>query len=432
MTAWTKNHRTLLTALRAERVVPELIARLSLERLDARSDDARKLRDWVASLEADPGWQLIAPQLDGPPAWPAVWHRAVEAGFSPRTDHHHALLFERFCEELVAELDYEVAQFAWKECVAAWLRVFDSDYVDELFEALSAGDSSVQKQLLYRLADRRDAGLRGALRLEEHTEAGFDRRRTRFEWRALAFLDDRLEEADAPHPTLSALQNRVEMVQRRVMSDVLGRFQREVDALALADADFEAISRPFEWMRQVFTILPIEASVAARVVDATVDIGWKVRKLDFPGADSLIAHLLGLTAPFNERLETYVDNGEAFGHNAACADFLVFQGEQRDATDQRVAFFERALEACPGHRNARMMLSYEKLREASDVLVRMRLTPAALRLVPGASERVGSALEAVASLIDDAEELYPSNEQIEDYRQKVLAESERLGAPIHE
>src|SRR5699024_361778 len=130
-----KAHRALRTALCAEKLVPALICELSRHRCRARKADPRELRDWILSLQNDPGWAGIAPYLQDPASqtgasWPTVWSQAVAAGWAPRTDHHHALLFARFCRELIVAQDFEVARYCWRECLAAWLRVFDSEYVD--------------------------------------------------------------------------------------------------------------------------------------------------------------------------------------------------------------------------------------------------------------------------------------------------------------
>jgi hypothetical protein len=427
---WTKHHRALLNALRADKLVPKLVARLSLERLSARPAHTRMLRDWVVSLRSDPGWQVLAAHLDHPRAFQRAWRNAVEAGFSGRTDHHHALFFERMCTELVAEHDFEVARFAFGECVDAWLRVFDSGWADALLAELSSPDISTQRRLLHRLADRREAELRDAL-LCEQGEPGqaLDRRRARFAWGALEALSDKLDAVDAPHPALAGLAERVASAKRGLRGDLLARFDDAIDAIDLTDGSFEGVLGPFHWIGQVFTILPIDESAASRVTQAAVDLGWKLRQLDADAA-ALIGRLLTLAEPFNDELETLLENKQAFGHNSACADFLVFRGEQFDDGARRVALFERALSACPGHRNAAMMLSYEKLRQANDLLTRMRLTPAAVKVVPGATGRLEATAQQASALVEEAERLFPSNENISEYRRDVAAQAQRLGAEL--
>lgn len=427
---WTRQHRALLDALRAEAAVPHLIARLSLERCAASPAQVRMLRDWPASLRGDAGWAVLEPHLERPSAWPRIWHQAIAAGFSPRSDHHHALLFERFCDDLVAQDDFEVARYAWRECVDAWLRVFATDYPDTLLEELGA-DEATRAGLLDRLCDGRERQLRRGLRLADaQPSTTFDRRLTRFAWSALSVLEERLDQSDAQHPALSGLRERVELARGQIVSTLGSRFGRMIDRLDLAEADAAAIREPFEWIGEVFEILPIDAATAARVSDAAVDIGWKLRKLELGDGEALMAALLELAAPFNDRLAHFIASGDAFGHNSTCADFLVFQGEQRDRSSLREPFFERAIEVCPGHRNASMMLSYEKLREVSSMLVRIRLMPAAVKVVPGASRRLGSVVEDASALLDDAEALFPSNETIAEYRQEIVAEAQRLGAEV--
>lgn len=425
--------------------MPRLVARLSLERCAAGPDDARLLRDWVASLRQDPGWAVLEAQLGRPRAFPTTWRRAVQAGFSPRTDHHHALLFERFCNDLVAGQDMEVARFAWQECVDAWLRVFDSDYVDALLDELSAKSTSARQNLLLGLLETRESELVDAFRLDGPNHHGtnndgtsnrvdFDRRRALFGWEALETLHQRLQDkldgGHLEHPALTCLLDQVDQARVRLRNRLLARFEGMLGEVDLAEDDPDAIALPFEWIREVCTILPIDALVASRVVGATVDLGWKLRKLEIDDADDLMSHLLVFARPFNEQLCGYIESGDAFGHNSTCADYLVFEGEQISSASRREKLFERALAICPGHRNAAMMLSYEKLREVSDLLLRIRMMPAALKLLPGASERVVTVFESATSLLDDAEALFPSNENIGEYRQEVVAEAERLGTPI--
>ncbi|MFW5967463.1 MAG: hypothetical protein ACOCV2_08095 [Persicimonas sp.] len=433
MSQFTRQHRALLNALVAEDLVPRLIARLSLERVDARPGEARKLRDWVRSLRNDPAWPLLEAQLDRPGAWPEVWVRAKKAGFSPRTDHHHALLFERICDELVEAHDLEVARFCWRECNEAWLRVFDSDYAENLLDKLSTNDAVEPAKLMHRLAEARLDELQEALRLDRPgAPTEFDRRRVRFGWGALDFLVERLEASAVEHPVLDGLLEHTKAARESLVDEIATRFESSVESLDLSEARDDEIAHPFEWVSEVFTILPKSPSVAARIVGVGVETGWTLRKLERDGGEALMGRLLRLTEGFNDRLEEALHAGDAFGHNAACADYLVFLGERSDRNAARESYFERALSVCPGHRNASMMLSYEKLRKVSGLLTRMRLAPAALRVIPGATVRLDSALRRAASLVDDAEELFPSNDEIPEFRREIEAEADRLGADIDE
>jgi hypothetical protein len=382
----------------------------------------------------DPGWAVVQAHLDSAQTgngarWSNAWREAVAAGWSPRTDHHHALLFARFCADLVAAQDFEVARYCWEECIAAWLRVFDSDYVDAWLEQVGAADLKTRRRLLGRLVDARVDELSAGLSLgNSNPNTAVDRRLTRFAWEALNELQGRIEASKLEDPALVGLGQRIERARADIVSRLMRRFAQMIDALDLSAPDIDAIMRPFQWAGDVFRILPIDASVAARVADAAVDIGWKLRKLKLDDIDKSMTRLLKSARRFNDELERFIQAGEAFGHNSTCADFLVFRGEHRARSAGREKYFARAIAVCPGHRNASMMLSYEKLRALSDLLLKVRMVPSAIRVLPGTATRVDSALEQARVLLDEAEELYPSNEAIAEYRRQLAHEADRLGA----
>lgn len=449
------HQRTLLAALRAKALVPTLIDFLSRGRVRARGDDPRILRDWVESMLADPGWKVLGPRIealaDGSEKpgtrtaadWPQLWSKAVTAGWSPRSDHHHALLFARFCDDATfskgtaskdtaskdtAPKDFEVANLFWKESVAAWLRVLDSDYLDEWLKGMGAADLKTRRHLLEPLIAPRVSQLRSGLSLENASNpTAIDLPTTRFAWQALHHLAEQVAASSTEDPALIGLGEDIARERVDIQAAILRQFARMVDALDLSSPDIDALLAPFLWAGAVFNILPIDASVAARVADAAVDIGWKLRKLRPDDLDKSMAKLLNAARPFNEALEGFILEGEAFGHNSTCADFLVFRGEHRARSKGRDRYFERAIAVCPGHRNASMMLSYEKLRALSDLLLRVRMVPSAITMLPGSATRVESAIADAWALLDQAEALYPSNETILEYRQQLAHEADRLG-----
>jgi len=432
--------RKLLAALRAKTLVPTLIEVLSRGQVKAREDDARILRDWIESLHADPGWNIIGARIEAladgsakraPHAsadWTQLWAQAVAAGWSPRSDHHHALLFARFCDEALSKTDFEHAEIFWKESVAAWLRVLDSDYLDAWLKGMGAADLKTRRHLLEPLIAARVSQLRRGLSLENAANpTALDLPQTRFAWQALNHLAEQIKASGTGEPALLALGEEVARARGETQADILRQFARMIDALDLSSPDIEALRAPFLWAGAIFDILPMDAAVAARVSDAAVDIGWKLRKLKPDDLDTAMPKLLNAARPFNDALEAFILEGEAFGHNSTCADFLVFRGEHRARSKGRDAYFERAIAVCPGHRNASMMLSYERLRALSDLLLRVRMVPSAITMLPGTATRVESAIAEAWELLDQAEALYPSNETIQEYRQQLAHEAERLG-----
>lgn len=433
--------RTLLAALRAKTLVPELIGFLSSGRVQAREDDPRILRDWVESLLGDPGWTVLEPHIEAladrskdsgsrrVTDSQKLWSQAVAAGWSPRSDHHHALLFSRFCEEAVASRDFDLAERFWAESAAAWFRALGSDYLDAWLKGMGATDLKTRRHLLEPLISARVSQLRRGLSLENASNpTAIDLPKIRFSWQALAHLDQKINASGNADPALVGLGEAVARERSDIQTAILRQFTQMLDALDLSAPKMDALLAPFLWAREVFNILPIDASVAARVADAAVDIGWKLRKLRPDDLDQSMAKLLNAARPFNEALEAFILDGQAFGHNSTCADFLVFRGEHRARSKGRDAYFERAIAVCPGHRNASMMLSYEKLRALSDLLLRVRMVPSAITMLPGTATRVESAIADAWTLLEQAETLYPSNETILEYRQQLAHEAERLGA----
>lgn len=429
-------HRRLLAALRARTLVPALIDFLSMGRATARQDDPRILRDWVESLLDDPGWEVLRSHVDDNPKssahisndWQPLWSQAVAAGWSPRSDHHHALLFARFCDEMAASQDFDAATRFWNQSIDAWLRVLDSDYLGAWLENMGATDLKTRRHLLEPIIATRVSQLRRGLGLENASNATtIDLVKTRFSWQSLAYLDERIEASNSADPSIVGLGEAVKREQTDIRSAILGQFGRMVDALDLSAPNIDTVLAPFLWVDAIFEILPIDASVAARVADAAVDIGWKLRKQSPDDLDKSMKKLLNAARPFNEALEAFILEGAAFGHNSTCADFLVFRGEHRARSKGRDEYFERAIAVCPGHRNASMMLSYEKLRKLSDLLLRMRLVPSAITMLPGTPKHLESAVSDAWKVLDEAEALYPSNETITEYRQQLAHEADRLG-----
>ncbi len=56
---WSREHASLLNALRSEALIPRLYRRLSRERFIASPEEIRRLRDWPACLLGAPGWAVI-------------------------------------------------------------------------------------------------------------------------------------------------------------------------------------------------------------------------------------------------------------------------------------------------------------------------------------------------------------------------------------
>lgn len=436
MSRWTREHQALLTALRANAVVPPLVRRLSLERVSPDDTEIRRLRGWASALRADPGWEVLRHVTESPDAWPAIWDDAVAAGFSPASDHHHALLFGRFCERFVAAQDWEGASWTWRQGVDAWVRVFSTDYPAQLFEDLrpklsdeGAGRDEMLRGMLDGLLEPRSVELREAAGLGRPGAPAIERRRLRFAWRALQHVGAIGDGVDDPFGTIARLRGQADEARNVVGAEVLGRFKKAVGEIDLSEATGDDLLGPFRWVASYFELTGYSESAVTAVVSTIVETCWGLRRV---GRDerSEFAQLLELGKPFNENLFDRLTSFEsAFGHNSRCADFLVFIGENQTGAPRR-ATFEAGLQVCPGHRNSAMLLSHEMIREASKLITQVAVSPTLAGKVPGTRNRLADLLRSANALLDEAEETYAYNESLPDARDSLETELRRLDVQL--
>jgi hypothetical protein len=434
MSKWTPRHQALVDALRADKVGPTLYASLAD---DAARDDVSKaaLRDWVTSMRGDTGWAAIEHVFDKPNAFPSAWDRATELGWSGRTDHHNALFFEEFALEHLRLGNIERAEWAWHHCLEAWSRCAASDYYRELLDQLGAGaDASVIAQANRRVleppAQALADALRDALAVESGVREQVDAQRADDITALVRQLADR--EPDAPNSPLQHGAAAMREQLRGMIRELLSAFERAVESLDPVEDSRAEILAPFERLREQFIALDIDDQTAVSVVDTTVSTIWKVRKLDRPDEDDLFGDMLDATRPFAEQLIQALFEGRSMGRQSLAADYLVFRGEQLDATDEREYIFERALEVCPGHRNASMMLSYVRLRQAHEIIASLSLVPGPLGKLPRAGERLEASVRSAHAYVEDAARVFPTNEELPEYRSDVRALADRLGVELFE
>ena len=453
MKIWTPAHRALLEALRAERLIPPLIRRLSGERHEATPDQLTRLGDWPSEILVQPGWPIIEAALHEPSAWPAAWERAIEAGVTDVAAHHHALLFEAMCEQLLGEEEFERALWCWGQAIGAWRQVLSGAYMLDLIEDVapteepSASDEAnheemertqqIRRALVEELLDetiaRREKGLRRALGIEDAVASGItrdiDRRRARFHEQALGAVMALDDAAQAPVHAIARAKAHAGSALDQAAREAIERFEAHVEGLDLASGEASQILAPFRWIRDVSEVLGDRDTISIAVVVATVEACWRLRSLD-RDEQSVFAQVLETSAPFNMDLRRRLERGTSFGHNSKCSDFIVFQGELVDDHAARRRLFERATVICPGHRNASMLLSYEHLQIANDALGRAALLPAGLRHVPGASDRGAALVREASQAISDARAVYPFNDKLDTYQQRLEKEAARWGIEI--
>lgn len=425
MSALNHQQQKLLAALRAEHLIPKLYARLSLERYTASDEDIRRMSSWPESIAKDEGWQLLKLSIDEPRAWPSVWHQAVERGFSPVSDHHHALLFERLSERFAKDEDFEGALWAFNECIGAWRRVMRGDYVLGLLHDLApeADAQTTQahrdalKDLLDPLVDARRTQLRAALRLEDTPQQGeqIERRVTRFAWGALEMIPLILNDVGMdPLGALARAKARAKSHQQQLRAQVVERFKHRLEALDLSEETKDSVMPALEWAHAAFELIGADLESCIELVHQCVELGWTLRRLGRDESDEFKL-MFAMMNPFNEQLANNMDDPISLGHNSKVADFLVFRGELATARPERKAIFERALTICPGHRNSTMLYSYELIYEANQLLGQSKVRD--LTGVKGGGQ--GTLLEAWAK-VQQVEQLYPQNKNLEKTRAQAI------------
>jgi hypothetical protein len=429
MKQWTPQHQALLDALRSAHILPRLIRRLSQERYAADDDDLRRMSEWPATLMRDPGWAAIGPMLDSPRAWPQAWERAVALGFSPTSDHHHALYLCRLTDRALADEETELAQWAWAQGFAAWRRVLSTDYMINLIHDIVDPDPTqdierrtIITQLLDHLIDQRAAELADGLGLRRALVDGAPssvlRRHARF---AMVALDAaRVPSAADPTGALTRAAGRagdhVEALQR----EAADRFAAMLKELDPASAPVDELLRPFLWVDEIAQVLGADDSLATPIIEATVELGWTLRKVKRAAEQDLLSRILDAIAPLQSALEARLLARQSLGHNSKCSDIFVFMGEQASGDGRRAAF-ARALAVCPGHRNAAMLMSYEELA-AADKLLTLSKEGGLTRGGTSSQQYVRQAHDKVSA----AAKIYPHNKELGAYKTRLSEAAARV------
>jgi hypothetical protein len=434
MKQWTPQHQALLDALRSAHILPRLLRRLTQERYAASEDELRQMSEWPASLMRDPGWSAIEPMLDSPRAWPQAWTRAVTLGFSPTSDHHHALYLTRLADRALADEEQELARWAWEQGLAAWRRVLSTDYMLGLLHdivdpdpALDAERRAVVTHLLDALVDQRGAELADGLGLRralvDGAPATMLRRRARFAAQALRDLCAPAEQD--PTGALANAAGRAAALIDSLQREAAARFEAMLKELDPASAAVDDLLRPAIWAEEIAQVLGYEDTLATPVIEATVELAWTLRKVSRATEQDLLNRMLQAVAPFNLALERRLLARDSLGHNSKCADFLVFAGETARG-ELRSDSFERALAVCPGHRNAAMLLSYEEIR-AAETLIEQSGVSGLLGKKSGPQ-----LLRDAHAKLARATALYPHNKNLADARTRLTEAATRLQVTLPE
>lgn len=447
MKLWSDAHQKLLETLQAQQLIPPLYARLSLERYAAHEDDLRRLVAWPRVLQRQPGWKLIEPALNHSDAWPETWELASQMGFEPLAHHHHALLFTHLTERLIKDREFDHASWTWTQCLKSWKSLANSNYLTELIEDItpqraanddrettSHAHGEILTSLLTPMFDAHEQGLYQAIALDPTTNtitSKFDQRLAQFHIRAFeSFLT--LHDVGFTHPCYpnahelwEALYDKTIAIKHTIRETLLQAFEQATSQVNISDDEAYILLAPFEWIASCCNIMRIDDEIATLVVTQAVEFGWKMRKLGREDDSDEFDRMLMVCAPFQQHLVQAIESGRLVGPNSKCSDFMVFQGEHADEHDTRKELFERALQICPGHRNASLMLSYEHLYLANQTMAALSRIPAPLKHL-NAGERTKKLWNEAHKHIETAREIYPFNTKLESYEERLKAAAERL------
>ena len=431
---WKVEHQALRSALRAQSVSPHLLRRLSLEKIEPDNAILGRTRDWVVSLRTDPGWIILERNLTRPNAFPDAFRKAANAGFSSRSDHHHALIFEFFAYQFLDKNDFQSSHYAVLEWYRAWCRLSKESYIEQLVESVAADLNpeeikEVSSQFLTHIFPAFVAKL---------NDPGGVRTGT-IDMNSLAFLtkicraisEEPVSETQPLH--ITELRKSITQTLPSLNAQATTKFISDVEALDIDQHPSEKLIKPFQYIRDYFEVVGINATISQSVITRVVSFCWDLRRLDRDEIPAF-AEVIKLCSFFNDDLykklttdpqsETF--GAQAFGHNSTCADFLVFQAEQRKGRDRRDPL-ERGLSICPGHRNCSVLLSYECLREVDEVLIKTSPIPSARMMIKWGNQSVVDLLNGAELKIRDAEELHPTNKSLDKYKKRVRNERARFG-----
>lgn len=424
----TKKKKRLEALLDARLYLPRLVARLSMGSMTIDDETAARWAGWIDALRDDPAWEFVRPALDMPEAWPEVWTRAREAGFSTATEHHQAIFFTRLFERALDDDHVELARHAWSETLRSWRAVVDDEKFIARHLASSAPDLNddqrreVVKTLLDGpLAQLGELGI-DSLRLRSW-ESPPARRPLRFLLEALGTARDTF--APSTSPLADGIRRRIDNIDEKLHQSIIEALDRNLDRFDHADADLRDFIVPFEGALLRCRRLRHPPGLDRMILRRGLALIWDLRDAGRDDELGIIPEMVERLEPCAERLRD-ADDDDFFGLEGAVADLLVFKGEEALSLDDRRQAFEEALEICPGHRNASRLLSYLLLEQANRDLLKTAALPDATARIGPARRRLIPVVERAAERIERAEELYPDNDLLDQYRSDLEGEIERF------
>ncbi len=188
----------------------------------------------------------------------------------------------------------------------------------------------------------------------------------------------------------------------------------------------EELAAPFKILLDLKRVRGFDEHASIWALETAVAWSWPLFNIK---DTARLQGLLDAARPFVQHVEALLlRGGGAFGRNSLCADYLLFAADFVPYEEQH-AWFRRALEVCPGHRNSRLMLSYNLLNKARAELVKAESTSPLEELgILNAAQAIEAARRA-QTLLDEVEEIFPQNERLPETRERLARVCEKLKVP---
>jgi len=398
---WSPAHQALLNALDAQDVVPGLFLLLTGGALQANEKDTRRLRDWPEALHDSASWPILAAALTSGTRDHEVWNQAQAQGFTDRAAHHNALLLLELSDRLTQGRRFDESLRCVRWATTNWAQLYESGYLAALTKDLDpqlpedATAEIVSGLLCPALEERRQRVIEELRKSSAdmdaaaitHSQDWFD------VWRSFTPAAQRA--AARIRQTVAAYDQSVSQLVAQQMTKAVS----DLDLTTAQDLEIEAPLR--QTWRQI-EALRFPAPAMAEMIGTLISTLWSLRRVgrDTTPAFNTLVDLGILLAP---HLGRTIKSGESIGQNSRLGDLYVFRAE-RERGEARREYLVLALDFCPGHRNASMLMSYLHLH---DVQVGMQDLAKTIR-----PASIKATLKAVHGHLKLAEAAFPLNEDL--------------------
>ena len=412
-------------------VLPALLRQLKGKDL-VESDDPARIADLLDILRGDPDFRPLLKALLDPDEnarrarFSALWP-TIQARLTPRGRHHLALLHTRWgWEALEGGAGPAAAGREWRKASRHWSHVLaDEVFLTDLASASGASPKATAlgvEAVGWILKTHGDALMAGIDETGVHNPEAL-----KPHWQVLVEAPDLMLLDETPDAVRRQLEASSSILRRQLIDKGMDVAQEQAQPIESTKATDGQLAQPFLTLQALVQVCGMQEDLSIWALDQAVQWSWPLYKTK---EEVRLKRLLEASRPFADHVESLIRrNAGAFGRNSVCADYLLFVADFQD-TEGQPATFRRALEVCPGHRNSRLMLSFHKLNLARIELAKAE-NPTPLGELGLVSDRASiDAARKAKGFIDEAEEIFPLNEKIADYRARQIAAFERHGLKI--